>query len=88
MCPEYNMRRTMEDVSGDTGRCLGPITGTQFLFNNCSYFSSSPTQDTQSRRYVFTEVLFKLNQSKFLSEEINLLKVTSFYLIIPLLYTL
>lgn len=87
VCPEYNMR-TMEDVSGDTDRALGPITGTQLLFNNCFYFSFSAIQDTQSGRYIFTETLFKLNQIKFLSEEINLLNVTSFHLNIPLLYVL
>lgn len=80
--------RTTEDVSGDTDRGLGPITGTQLLFNNCSYFSFSPIQDTQSEWYIFTETLFKLNQIKFLSEEINLLNVTPFLLNIPLLYIL
>lgn len=60
----------MEDVSSDAGWGPGPITGTQLLFDPCSYLSCFSHSVYSIRRYTSTEILFKLNQIKFLSEEI------------------
>lgn len=82
-------RKNNGDVSGDAGTGLwAPL----LVHNCCSVivpvFPLTPFKIFNQRKYIVAEALFKLNQIKFLSKEINLLNITSFHLIIPLLYTL
>ena len=70
------------------GGALAPL-----LVHNCfkitlPIFPLIPFKIFNQGRYIVAEALFKWNQIKFLRKEINPLNVTSFHLIIPVLYTL